>query len=119
MNQNLVIDAGICHVYVEHKGVIMDTIYKTYKAEIKGIDESEGIIDMLIPVSSNSMDRDGEIVEPSAFRKTLPKFMKHPVLVASHDYRDLTNQIGEWTKLKIGDEGIEGKPKYYINEGNT
>lgn len=95
----------------------MDTIYKTFKAQVKGIDE-DGTIDMLIPVSSMSVDRDGEVVEPSAFKKTIPKFMKHPVLVASHDYRALTNQIGEWTRLKISDEGIEGKPKYYTGAGN-
>ena len=96
----------------------MDTIYKTYKAEIKGVNADEGTVDILIPVSTASVDRDGEVVEPLAFKKTLPKFMKRPVLVASHDYRDLTSQIGEWTKLKIGESGVEGKPKYYINEGN-
>jgi len=96
----------------------METIFKFYKAEIKGINEEDGTIDMLIPVSSDSVDRDGEIVEPTAFRKTLTKFMKRPVLISSHDYRDLTSQIGEWTRLKITDSGLEGKPKYYVNEGN-
>jgi len=95
----------------------METVFKTFRAEFKGIDE-DGSLNMFIPVSSGKTDRDGEIVEPQAFKKTLKEFMKHPVLVASHDYRDLTNQIGEWTKLKITDEGIEGKPKYYVNAGN-
>jgi len=96
----------------------MDMIYKMFRAEVKGVNADEGTLDMLIPVSTASVDRDGEVVEPLAFKKTLPKFMKHPVLVSSHDYRDLTSQIGEWTKLKITDAGVEGKPKYYINEGN-
>ena len=95
----------------------METIYKTFRAELKEPDE-DGSLNMFIPVSTSSMDRDGEIIEPSAFKKTIPKFMKHPVLVASHDYRDLTNQIGEWTKLKLTEDGIEGKPKYYIGMGN-
>ncbi len=95
----------------------MDTIYKTYRAELKGTEE-DGTLDMFIPVSTLAMDRDGEVVEPAAFKKTIPKFMKHPVLVSSHDYRNLTNQIGEWTKLKITDDGIEGKPKYYTGAGN-
>lgn len=95
----------------------MDTIYKTFRAELKGT-EDEGVLDMFIPVSSASVDRDGEVIEPSAFKKTIPKFMKHPVLVASHDYRDLTNQIGEWKKVKAEDNGISGKPQYYINAGN-
>ncbi len=96
----------------------MDTVYKTFRAEVLGVNADEGSIDLLIPVSTASVDRDGEIVEPTAFKKTLPKFMKRPVLVSSHDYRDLTSQIGEWTKLKITDSGVEGKPKYYINDGN-
>lgn len=95
----------------------MDTIYKTYRAECKEVDE-DGSLNMFIPVSTDSVDRDGEVVEPLAFKKTLPKFMKRPVLVASHDYRDLTNQIGEWSKLKITENGIEGKPKYYVGQGN-
>lgn len=95
-----------------------DVLYKTYRAEVKEINEDEGIIDMLIPVSTTSVDRDGEVIESIAFKKTIPKFMKHPVLVASHDYHDLTNQIGEWTKLKITEGGMEGKPKYYVNAGN-
>ncbi len=92
--------------------------YKYFKAEIKGVNKETGEVDMFIPVSSGNVDRDEECIEPMAFKKTLAKFMKHPVLVASHDYRDLTNQIGEWSKLKLTDNGMEGKPKYYVNEGN-
>ena len=97
--------------------MVIEILYKTFRAELKEPDE-DGSLNMFIPVSTASMDRDSEIIEPSAFKKTIPKFMKHPVLVASHDYRDLTNQIGEWTKLKITDDGIEGKPKYYVGMGN-
>ena len=95
-----------------------ETIFKTFRAEVRGVNAEEGTVDLFIPVSTASMDRDGEVIKPEAFRKTLSKFMQRPVLVASHDYRDLTSQIGEWPKLKIGDNGLEGKPKYYINEGN-
>jgi len=96
----------------------MEKIFKTFRAEVKGVNPDTGEVDMYIPVSAASVDRDGEVVEPMAFKKTLPKFMKRPVLVASHDYRDLTSQIGEWSRLKITPEGMDGKPKYYINEGN-
>ena len=96
----------------------MDTVYKTFRAEVMAVNVATGEIDMLIPVSTDSVDRDGEVVEPTAFKKTIPKFMARPVLVASHDYRDLTNQIGEWTKLKINETGMDGKPKYYVNAGN-
>lgn len=96
---------------------MLEMIYKTYRAECKEVDE-DGSLNMFIPVSTNSIDRDGEIVEPLAFKKTLPKFMERPVLVASHDYRNLTSLIGEWSKLKITGNGLEGKPKYYIGLGN-
>jgi len=95
-----------------------DMIFKTYRAECKEVDLEDGSLNMFIPVSTDSIDRDGEVVEPTAFKKTLPKFMKRPVLVSSHDYRDLTSQIGEWTKLKITENGIEGRPRYYIGQGN-
>jgi len=95
-----------------------DMIYKTFRAEVRGVNEPNGTVDIFVPVSTMSVDRDGEVVEAGAFKKTLPKFMKRPVLVASHDYRNLTNQIGEWTRLKIGDDGMDGKPKYYVDEGN-
>ncbi len=96
----------------------MDAIYKTYRAEVKDVNEVTGEINLFIPVSTDSVDRDGEVVEPMAFKKTIPKFMKRPVLVASHDYKDLTNQIGEWTKLRIDGNGVEGRPKYYVGENN-
>ena len=97
----------------------MDTIYKTYKAEVKDVNPEDGTIDMFIPISSGDIDRDGEVIEPSAFKKTIPKFMKHPVLVDSHDYHGVRSIIGEWKTLKINDKGIwEGKPQYYINAGN-
>ena len=96
----------------------MDMIYKTFRADVKDINTEDGSLNLFIPVSTDSVDRDGEIVEPMAFKKTLPKFMKRPVLISSHDYKDLTSQIGEWTKLKITEHGIEGKPKYYVGQGN-
>ncbi len=96
----------------------MVMIYKTFRAEVKGVNADEGTVDMFIPVSTAEWDRDQEVVEPLAFKKTLPKFMKRAILVSSHDYKTLMKQIGEWPKLKIAETGFEGKPKYYINEGN-
>lgn len=95
----------------------METIYKTFKAEVKGVEE-DGVVDLFIPLSSASVDRDGEVIAPAAFKKTLKSFMAHPVLVSSHQYGDLRKQIGEWKKLKVTDNGMEGKPQYYIGKGN-
>lgn len=93
-------------------------IYKTFRVEVKDVDEENGIVDMLIPMSTGSVDRDGEVIEPGAWRKSLSAFKKRPILLSSHDYRDLRKQIGEFATLKLTDDGLFARPKYYINEGN-
>jgi len=96
----------------------MATIYKTFRTEVKAVDEKEGTIDMLIPMSTASVDRDGESIDPLGWRKSLPAFRKRPVLLSSHNYGDLRKQIGEFTQIKVSEDGLFAKPKYYINEGN-
>jgi len=92
-------------------------IFKSYRADTKAIDDQDGLIKAI--VSTEAVDRDGEVILSSAWRKTVGDFMKHPVLISSHDYNDLTKQLGEWVSLEITDKGLEGVAKYYINEGNA
>ncbi len=96
----------------------METIFRTFRAEVKGIDEAEGTVDMFIPMSTGAKDRVNEVILPEAFKKTLRDFRKRPVLLSSHNYNDLRKQIGEFTNIKLSDDGLLAKPKYYINEGN-
>lgn len=96
----------------------MDTIFRTFRAEVKGVNEETGTIDMLIPMSTGAKDRVNEVILPEAFRKTLRDFRKRPVLLSSHNYNDLRKQIGEFTKITLSADGLLAKPKYYINEGN-
>ena len=91
--------------------------FKTFRAECKATEE-EGVLDTFVPMSMDTRDRDEERILPTAFEKTLPIFMKRPVLLSSHNYGTLTNQIGEFKELKIKGKGLFAKPKYYINEGN-
>ena len=93
-------------------------IYKTFRVDVKAVNEETGEVDMLIPMSTASIDRDGETINPMGWKKSLPAFKKRPVLLSSHDYKDLRKQIGEFTQIKITPEGLFAKPKYYINEGN-
>lgn len=95
-----------------------DMIYKVFRPEVKEVDTKEGLIDMLIPMSTASMDREGEAIDPQGWKKSLPAFKKRPVLLSSHNYGDLRKQIGEFTQLRVTDDGLFAKPKYYINEGN-
>ena len=92
-------------------------VYKSYRAETKAIEDKEGYIKAV--VSTEAIDRDGEVILSKAWGNTLGEFMKHPVLLSSHDYNDLTKQLGEWVSLKVTDEGLEGIAKYYINKGNA
>ena len=92
-------------------------IYKSYRAETKAIDDKEGYIKAV--VSTEAIDRDGEVILSKAWGNTLGEFMKHPVLLSSHDYNDLTKQLGEWVSLKVTEQGLEGIAKYYINKGNA
>ena len=96
----------------------MEKVIKTFRVDVKEVDAENGTMDMMIPMSTSSVDRDGDIIEPTAFRKTLPSFRKRPILLSSHDYRSLQSQIGEFTNIKVTEEGLLAKPKYYINEGN-
>ena len=93
-------------------------IFKTFRTEVKAVDEKEGIIDMLIPMSTDSVDRANESIDPMGWVKSLPAFKKRAILVSSHSYSDLRKQIGELVDIKAVKEGLLAKPKYYINQGN-
>lgn len=95
-----------------------DMKYKTFRPEVKAVNSEDGTIDMLIPMSTASVDRDGESIDPLGWRKSLPAFRKRPVLLSSHNYGDLKKQIGEFVQVKVSEDGLFMKPKYYINEGN-
>jgi hypothetical protein len=92
--------------------------YKYVRCETKSADPVTGVIDMLIPVSTDSTDRTQESIGADAWTKRLPGFMKRPILVSSHDYSDIRKQIGEFISLIPTPQGLMGKPKYYVNQGN-
>ena len=56
-------------------------------------------------MSTRSIDRYGEIVEPSAAKEMLERFRSNPVLLKDHDHR---TQIGHWDDVRITKDGIEG-----------
>ena len=87
---------------------------KFIKAETKILDEKEGIVRAV--VSTESVDRDGDIIRQDGW--DLRHFERHPVLLSSHNYRGLTNQIGEWTKMEVVGKELVGEARYYIGQGN-
>ena len=49
----------------------VNIIHKTFRAEVKEVDEETGVVNALIPMSTASRDRDNEIIDPQAFKKNL------------------------------------------------
>ena len=85
---------------------------KVIRAETKDI--GEGRVHAI--VSTESEDRDGDIIRQSGWK--LGDFQRHPVLLASHDYRSLRSQIGEWESMEVKDGNLQGVARYYVGQGN-
>jgi HK97 family phage prohead protease len=94
----------------------MDKVFKVYKGIVKSINEQDFTMDVV--VSTADVDRDKEKINADAFKKRLKYYKDHPVLLSSHRYDDLRKQIGEAQNIKVTDQGLEAKFKYYANEGN-
>jgi len=74
---------------------------------VKSIDKSQRRITAL--ASAATLDRDGEIIEPEAFRKWLPVYMKNPIVITSHQHRLQTGSssvIGNVVEAKIDKNGL-------------
>jgi len=94
----------------------MDKVFKVYKGIVKSINTEDFTMDVV--VSTADVDRDKEKINADAFKKRLKYYKDHPVLLSSHRYDDLRKQIGEAQNIKVTDQGLEAKFKYYAGEGN-
>lgn len=87
---------------------------KVVRPQVKVLDADTGRVEAV--VSDEGEDRDGDIIRAEGW--ILGHFNKHPVLLASHDYRHLSSQIGEWEAMRITDGKLVGTARYYIGQGN-
>jgi len=92
----------------------MTHVSKFVRPEIKILDKGAGIISAV--VSTESVDRDGDIIRQGYW--DLDHFKTHPILLSSHNYRGLTNQIGHWTDMGVKDNKLVGEAQYYLKAGN-
>ncbi len=60
--------------------------------------------------SSSSLDRDGEVIQPGAFKERIGSFEKNPVVLWMHNAFD--PPIGHVAEMEIGDKAIEGKIQF-------
>lgn len=94
----------------------MEKVIKTFISEIKGIDEKNFTVEAV--VSDETMDRYQEVIKIDAWKKGLGSYKKHSVLLSSHNYGKLTNQIGVAEKVRTEDGKLIAKFKYFTNSGN-
>lgn len=88
---------------------------KVYRPEeIKVIDEATGRISAV--VSSEKIDRDGDVIRASGWE--MKNFLRHPVLLASHDYHSLRSQIGTWESMEVVNGKMQGVARFFIGRGN-
>jgi len=78
--------------------------------EVDTKDLGEGRIRAI--VSTESKDRDGDVIKQAGW--DLRDFMKHPVFIASHEYRSLTNIIGQWDKMEVKGQRLIGEATYFL-----
>lgn len=94
----------------------MEKILKWFKGEIKGVNEETKTLQAVI--STVSEDRDGDVVLPASFRHSLGEYMKHPVLLADHNYYDLRKQIGKAKAVQINPTDVVAEFEYFVGKGN-
>lgn len=94
----------------------MKKLTKVFKGVIKSINEENHIA--TVTVSTASVDRDQEVILPSAFTKRLNTYLAHPIMLASHNPYRLENQIGEAKEVQINKEGLDVTFEWYAGKGN-
>ena len=58
---------------------------KYFFAKVKAVNEAERTLDAI--ASTSDLDRDKDIILPSAFQQTLGSFRANPVILAGHQHR--------------------------------
>ena len=79
------------------------------------IDEGRGTV--LATMSDESRDRDGDVIRANGWN--LDDFLAHPVLLSSHNYGSLMQQIGKWNNVTSIDGKLTGEAEYFIGSGNN
>ena len=78
------------------------TITKTFKTEVKVLDETKGIITAFINTMGKK-DKDGDIIAPTAFDNSIPDNLPIPVL-AGHDQSKIVGKVLSAYPMAIDEE---------------
>lgn len=91
-----------------------EMIRRVVRSEIKSVNADDFSVDVVM--SDETVDRYREVIKASAWKKGLANYKAHPVLLSSHNYHGLMNQIGEASYVGIRDGALRTKFKYYVKE---
>lgn len=96
----------------------MEKVTKYFHSSVRSVDKEKKQVTVVI--SDETKDRYDERILVSSFSKTIKPFMEHPVLLSSHSYRGLTNQIGRFLNIKIDKDKKEvvGEVEWFTDLGN-
>jgi hypothetical protein len=94
----------------------MEKVIKTFVSQIRSVNQENKTLEAVI--SDETIDRYGEVIAVDAWKKRLKRFKEQPVLLSSHRYDKLTNQIGEAERVYVDGNQLVAKFKYYAGEGN-
>jgi len=78
----------------------------------KSINNEKRQIDMI--ANCGTVDRTNELVHPSAWKKTIEDFMKNPVLLDAHNYREAS--VGKFVDLYVKDNALCGRVEFAPTE---
>ena len=89
--------------------------FKTcFSRDVEVIDRKGGRVEAIL--STETRDRDGDIIRASGWNTE--NFMRHPVLLSSHNYFELKSVIGMWEDVRTEGKQLRGTAKYFVGEGN-
>lgn len=91
----------------------MTLIRKQYDAKFASINEADHTVTAI--VSTDAIDRDKEVIVPSAFASSLTQYMRNPVHGWAHDYSRLDNILGRAIDAQITSDGLQVTFKYAVN----
>lgn len=94
----------------------MEKFIKVIRAEVKDINTEKHTLTAVI--STKKTDRDGDVVDPMAFKNRIKSYKEHPVLLSSHNYGDLRKQIGKANKIDVEDNEVTAQFEYFVGQGN-
>ncbi len=95
-----------------------DQMFKTMRSAVL-VTKADGTT--LAVASNASLDRDGEIILPSAFAKRLDYYRSNPVILAAHTHRSWDGSptiIGASEKINLADDQLSFVPKWATETRN-